>query len=75
MNDRLHQLLITVSRLDMEKLHPVARFAELLKFFGLLIVVSIGLIVGSIEHRTGWGSGNKKVWAGIQVRLNELRSA
>ena len=49
MNDRLHQLLITVSRLDMEKLHPVARFAELLKFFGLLIVVSIGLIVGSID--------------------------
>ncbi len=54
MNDRLHQLLITVSRLDMGKLYPVARFAELLKFFGLLIVVSIGLIVGSIEHRTGW---------------------
>jgi len=34
MNDRLHQLLITVSRLDTEKLHLV----ELLKFFGLLIV-------------------------------------
>ena len=53
MNDRLHQLLITVSRLDMEKLHPVARIAELLKFFGLLIVVSIGLIVGSIELGLG----------------------
>jgi len=55
--DRLAQLLITVSRLDMEKLHPVARFAELLKFFGLLIVVSIGLIVGSIE--IGWLSCNR----------------
>jgi len=46
--DGLHQLLITVSRLDMGKLHPVAGFAELLKFFGLLIVVSISLMAGFI---------------------------
>ncbi|MBA7697790.1 hypothetical protein ES703_106460 [subsurface metagenome] len=46
--NKLAQLLITVSRLD-TRLTPLVRLVLILKFVGLLILVSIGLMVGFID--------------------------
>jgi len=49
--DRLAQLFIIVSKLDTMESHLWERFIERLKFVGVLIIVSIGLVVGSFERR------------------------
>ena len=49
--DRLTELLITISKLDIGELRLLVRVKELIKFVGLLMVVIIGLMLGNIKWR------------------------